>query len=345
MSARIKSSLKFIIFLGVGVLLMYFAFRNVDPQQMLRDLKLADYGWVVFSLVFSVAAHMSRAYRWGMLIEPLHSRPKFSNLFYSLCLGYFANMAFPRLGEVTRCTALNEVEDTSLDSLFGTVIAERVIDLISLLFLIFLTLVINFNLFGNFFLDLFRDKLSFLAHISYSIVIVAIVAGIGLISFLYLIRKRISKMTVIGKVISFLKGIGDGLRSVLKLKKWKAFLFHSVLIWFLYYISGYFSLSAIPETTGLGFSAALFILVLGGLGMSAPVQGGFGAYHFMVAGGLVLYGIIPHLDPVTGKEISKGLLYATIVHSSQVLLILVLGSISIVMLNIEKRRQLGRKVS
>jgi len=309
---------------------------------MLQDLKKANYKWVVFSLLFSVAAHMSRAYRWGMLIEPLHKRPKFSNLFYSLCSGYFANMAFPRLGEVTRCTALNEVEDTSLDSLFGTVIAERVIDLISLFSLIFLTLIINFNLFGNFFLDLFHDKLSFLAHVSYSFVIAGVIGIILFLIVLYLARKRISKIPVVGKVVSFLKGIGDGLRSVLKLKRWKAFLFHSVLIWFLYYVSGYVSLAVIPETTGLGFSAALFILVLGGLGMSAPVQGGFGAYHFMVAGGLVLYGIVPHLDSSTGKEISKGLLYATIIHSSQVILILVLGCISIVMLNIEKRKQVSR---
>lgn len=340
MSARLKSSIKFIIFLGVGVLLMYFAFRNVDLSQMLRDMKEAHYGWVLFSLLFSLVAHMSRAYRWGMLIEPLHVRPKFSNLFYSLCLGYFANMAFPRLGEVTRCTALYEVEETSIDSLFGTVIAERVIDLISLIFLIFLTLAINFNLFGNFFMTLLRDKLSFVSHISSTFIFILAIAAISLIVAVYTMRKRIAKIPAISKVISFLKGIVDGLQTVLKLKKWKAFLFHSVLIWFLYFVAGYFSFFAIPETTELGFSAALFILVLGGIGMSAPVQGGIGAYHFLVAGGLALYGIIPHPDPITGKEISKGLMYATIVHSSQMLLILVLGSVSILMLNIEKRKQL-----
>lgn len=340
MSARIKSSIKFIVFLGVGVLLIYFAFRNIDLGAMLADLKKANYWWLLVSLVASIIANTSRAYRWGMLIEPFQQRPKLSNLFHSVNSGYLANLAFPRLGEVTRCTALYEVEKTSLDSLVGTVIAERVIDVISLLILIALTIITNVKLFGNFFMNLFKDKLSLMTHLSTLVLTIVALAGLIALLILYGMRKKIMQLPAVGKIVLFLKGIGDGLKSVLKLKRWKAFLFHSALIWFLYFLSSYVAFFTIPETSGLGLTAALFILVLGGIGMSAPVQGGIGAFHVIVASGLVLYGIVPHIDPITGKEISKGLLFATIVHSSQMLLILVLGIISVVMLNIEKRKQL-----
>ena len=98
MNKKIKSSLKFILFLGIGVVLMYFAFRNVDLKQMLKDLKEASYGWVAVSLILTIAANMSRAYRWGMLIEPISKLPKLSNLFYAVSSGYLANLAVPRLG-------------------------------------------------------------------------------------------------------------------------------------------------------------------------------------------------------------------------------------------------------
>jgi uncharacterized protein (TIRG00374 family) len=338
--ARLISSLKFIVFLGIGVLLMYFAFRNIDLKRMLGDLKKANYAWIALALVFSVISNFSRAYRWGMLIEPIDKRPKLSNLFYSLSLGYFANLAFPRLGEVTRCTALYEVEKTPIDALFGTVIAERIIDVITLLILIFLSIISNVKLFGDYFMKMFRDHFLISTRFSSNAVIIILVVVAICFLFAYGLRKRIVQWTFVRKAVLFFKGIMDGLRSVLKLKKRKEFLFHSVLIWFLYYLSTYVSFFSIPETSNLGFSAALFILVLGGLGMSAPVQGGIGVYHVMVASGLTLFGIVPFIDPHTGDQISKGLLFATIVHSSQMLLTLILGSISIVMLNIEKRKEL-----
>lgn len=330
MSDRVKSSLKFILFFGIGVLLMYFAFRNINLHQMLSDLGQAHFQWVGLSLVFSIIALFSRSYRWGMLIEASGKKPKLRNLFYSVCSGYIANLAFPRLGEVTRCTALYEVEGNSFDLLVGTVIAERVIDFVTLLVLIFITLVSNLQLFGHFFSDLFHKKLSFLSSIHTSVFIIIAAFLLFFIFLLYLSRQRLKKLSFFVKIIHFLKGIVQGLQSVLKLKNRLAFLFHSVFIWFLYYLSTYVSFQTIAETNDLGFSAALFILVLGGLGMSAPVQGGLGAYHLLVAAGLALYGL----------DANKGYLFATIALSSQWLLILVLGVVSIVMLNVEKRRQL-----
>jgi uncharacterized protein (TIRG00374 family) len=332
MGKRVKASLKFVLFLGIGAVLMYFAFRNVDLKKMLQDIKAASYGWIVFSFVFTIAAHLSRAYRWGMLIEPISKRPGMGNLFYSVCSGYLANLAFPRLGEVTRCTVLYEVEDAPFDALVGTVIAERVIDLLTLILLIVITVISNMQLFGHFFSELLMVKLYSLAHVSPLVLILLAVAGLAAAVSVYVMRTQIMKMKLAVKVVQFLKGIWDGLKSVLKLKRKKVFLFHSVFIWLMYYMSAYLCFFATSETAGLGLSAApaLFILVLGGLGMSAPVQGGVGVYHALVAAGLLLYDI----------EYEKGITFAVIVLSSQWLLTIVLGCISFVMLNIEKRNQL-----
>ena len=221
----------------------------------------ARYGWVAFSLIFSVAALFSRAYRWGLLIEPLGSRPKLRNLFYSVCSGYLANLAFPRLGEVTRCTVLYEVEEAPFDKLFGTVIAERVVDLISLILLIFLTVISNSGLFGHFFANQLKEKLSFLTQLSALHLAVFGLIGLGFLLLINGLRKKILANPIAVKVVDFLKGILSGLQSVLKLKRKRAFLFHTAFIWGMYYFSCYFIFFAIPETSVLGFRAGLFILV------------------------------------------------------------------------------------
>ena len=322
---------------------MYFAFHNVDPKEMWERVMKANFWWILLSLVFSTIAHASRAYRWRMLIEAADKKPKFSNSFYALAVGYFANMAFPRLGEVTRCTALYEVEKTSLDSLFGTVIAERVIDLISLLSLMVLVLFVNMEKFSGVFIDIGNKKLKDLQSVSQLTWILMAAGVFAFIITLIILRKKFMKIKIVEKIMNFLKGIVDGFRSVLKVKNKGVFIFHSVFIWFMYFVSGYITLFSMPETANLGLAAALFLLVLGGIGMSVPAPGGFGSYHFFVATGLVVYGIA--FDAFTPGAVNKGLDYAFVVHSSQVLLIIFLGSLSLIMFNIVKRKQLAAETN
>lgn len=335
------SKIKIVLFLFIGALLLFLVFRNIDLARMLDDLKKANYWWVLLSLIISLAANISRAYRWGLLIETVHQEPKLTNSFYALSVGYFANLAFPRLGEVTRCTAMYELEKAPFEKVVGTVIAERVVDLICLVILLVITLFSNLQQFSHFFYELLSGKLSFLNQLSSGLLITSILIFTGSLAVLILLRKKIMELGFAKKIVGFLVGIFQGFTAVFKLKKRGAFIFHSILIWLMYYLSTYVCFNAIPETTHLGLNAALFLLVLGALGMSAPVQGGFGAYHFIVASGLVLYGIVPYIDPVSGKEVSKGLVFATIVHSSQIILVVVLGIISLVMLNIAKRKQIA----
>jgi len=331
---KLTSTIKYLLFLGVGILLMYLAFRGMDFSKMLNDLKHADYSWVLLSLFISVFAFLSRAYRWILLIEPLGYKPKLSNTFYSLMVGYFANLAIPRIGEITRCTALYEVEKTPINSSFGTVVAERVVDLICLFITLLITLFWKFSEISAFFstnvIEPLSNKIASLP-LPYMVAVLA-VAVLGLL-LVYIFRKKIAKVGFIIKMKSLLAGVAEGLKTVFRLKRKAAFLFHTFAIWFLYFVMTYICFFAIEPTSNLSPMVGVFILVAGGFGMSAPVQGGFGAYHIIVSSALTI-------TAITGAAITQaeGLLFATIIHTSQTIFILILGCASLVMLNIAKRK-------
>ena len=319
--------------------MVYFAFRNANLPKMLEDIKKANYAWIALSVCFSIIACMSRAYRWGMLIEPFHKRPKFKNLFRSVNSGYLANLAFPRLGEVTRCTALYEVEGSSIESLIGTVIVERIIDLLFMLLLICLTLLLNASIvagvFRTYMLPHFAKSGAFVLH--HPLVMVLLLAVMaGLVLLFVKLRARLFQLAIVVKLNNFKNGIIDGLKAVLNLKNKKEFIFHSFFIWMLYYLSAYVAFFAFAPTTTLGMSAALVTLTFGTVGMTIPAPGGIGSYQFFVALGL---------EEFYGLSNGDGTTFATIVLASQVLLMLVQGSFGILFLNIEKRRLLKNATS
>lgn len=321
------NTVKYLLFLGLGILLLYLAFRGRDINQLIADLADANYYWVGLSLVFGVTAYVSRAKRWLILLEPMGYHPKLSNSLYAVVVGYFANIAVPRIGELTRCTALNQVEKIPVDKLFGTVILERVIDMFMLLSLTLLTILLQIDVFGNFFFNLFTAKSEGEGGIGSILPYI----GIGMLMMLllvFLLRKRLRKFAFVQKAKTFVMGIKDGFVTVLKLKKKRWFIFHTLLIWILYYLMTYVCFFSIDATSHLTPVDGLFVLATGGFGMAAPVQGGIGAYHYVVSLGL----------GVLSVPYSEALLFATIVHTSQTLMTLVLGSISMLMLYIARRK-------
>ncbi len=336
MNGKVKNTFKYLAFVSIGALLMYLAFRGNDFRKMFDDILSANYWWVLFSLFFALVAFASRAYRWVILIEPLGHKPKFSSTFYSLMVGYFANMAIPRIGEVTRCTALYEVEKTPFTSTFGTVVTERIVDVITLFLLLISTLLWKFTEISHFFYEkVFLPIWEKVSGTGRQQVLMMIVGGffLLLVFLLFALWKKISKISLFQKIKKFASEIITGLKTVFNLKRKGAFLFHSVLIWVLYFCSTYFAFRAVPQTEHLGIMVGLFILVIGGFGMSAPTPGGFGSFHILVASALTL-------DAVTGSGITyeEGIVYATILHTSQVLLVMLLGTLSLIMLNIAKRK-------
>jgi len=330
MNSKVISVLKFLLLLAIAFGLLVFAFRGISLRSIVQEILKADVSWVLISLVPSIAALISRSYRWNLLIEPLGYRPKLTRTFYAVTIGYFANLAFPRLGEVTRCAALSKSESVPFNILLGTVIVERVVDVLTLILCLVLTAIIEANRLGTFLFGTIIDPTIEKAKQMLSSPV--LLAGLALVVIAVIFvaryfRIKSKKEKRESRIVHLIKGLVSGLKSIGQLKRPWLFVFHSILIWLLYFLSVYLCFSALPATRGLGLTAALFLLVAGGLGMSAPVQGGIGAYHLLVSQGLMLYGL--------SKQ--DGLAFATLVHTSQILMIILLGSASLFLLFINRR--------
>ncbi|MCX6258588.1 MAG: lysylphosphatidylglycerol synthase transmembrane domain-containing protein [Bacteroidia bacterium] len=289
---------------------------------------------ILLSLVFSVAGFISRSIRWNLLIEPLGHKPKVSNSFYAVMTGYLANFALPRLGEITRCATLSKSEKIPVDALIGTVIAERVIDVITLVILLFVVFIAKIKFFGQFFIDKLFIPLFGKVHASLQIsVFYYIFAGVfvlGIIILYFVFRRKINEIFIVRKTKKLIRGIYAGLSTIIHMQKRWQFLLHTLFIWTMYTMMTYVVVFAIPATSGLSLIDGLFLLVIGGIGMSAPVQNGFGAFHGIISLGLTLYGI--------PRE--QGLVYATIAHESQAILIFLLAGYSLLMLFLNRRRKI-----
>jgi len=324
---KIIRVLKFIILFSIGILLLWLAFRSVDFSKLVEGLKKANYYWLLLSVFFGLIAYISRARRWQLLIRPLGYNTSFWQTFHALMVGYLANLALPRMGEITRCMALGKKEKLPVDQLIGTVIIERTIDLFSVIALLIILILTSGNLINEFlkthFLTPFREKI--LSNFGSTWIIWGITALICIILLLLLIRyrKNLRKFKFIARIFDLIKGVINGLNTITRLdNKWE-FIFHTVFIWLNYALMTWVVFFAVESTSDISFTDSFFILVVGGLAMSVPVQGGIGAFHYFVSRGLaVVHGVI----------LEDGLIYALLAHESQILFELILGPISFYML-------------
>ncbi len=333
MKKKIFKILRFLLFLSIALVLLYFAFRGVDAGELRSSFANARYGYVLLYLLIGFISILSRSMRWVIMIEPLQYKVSFWNSFYAVNTGYLANFAFPRLGEIIRCGSLSKAEKVPVDKLFGTVILERVIDMVILTVLLFVLVIGRFDYFGNFIKGNLYDPL--VGRLNESVggtwVLLLIMVSIPLfiIVLYFLFRSRLAEIRIVQKIKSFIKGIIDGLKTVYKLKKRRSFIFHSLMIWVCYWLMTYAALFVLPETSQLKLIDALFLLVVGTLGWVVPVQGGIGAYHYMVVLGFTLYKI-PREPALT---------YATLSHGSQMIMLIVLGAVSFLLLFAVRRRR------
>ncbi len=307
------------------------AFKGQDFDRLLGDLKSANYWWVLASVGACLMAHVLRAIRWNMLIEPLkQGTPLLQNTFYAVMIGYLANLAFPRMGEISRCGVIHKTDRIPLNQLIGTVITERLIDLLMLIVIIGLSIVLQYKFISSFLYERLLLKLG--EHISYvSILTFASVLLACAFLVFYIVLKK-NHWGGVKKMRSLWNGFSSGLSSVKRMQEKRLFVLYSILIWFFYFLSTYLCLFALNALSSLGPVVALSILVFGSLGMLAPVQGGIGAFHWIVAEGLTIYSI----------SRNDGLAYATIIHSSQTLLVLFIGLISMIIIIINSSKQLRR---
>jgi uncharacterized protein (TIRG00374 family) len=325
--------LKIAAFLALGILLLYFAFRGVAFDELAKILQKVNFWWIGLSLLFAFISFFSRARRWMLLIEPLGFKPSFKNTYHSLMVGYISNFALPRLGELTRCVTLGNREKIPVDSLIGTVIVERVVDLLMLMLILLVLLFSWMDKFGAFFGEQvygpLQQKFTEVFGGTLMLWLILAVSILLIILLIYLFRKKLARFSLIRKIKDILIGVLGGLKTIYRMKRKWEFLLHSVLIWSLYIMMTWVVVFALEELSGLSFIDCMFLLVIGGLGMSAPVTAGFGAYHWITSRGLMF---------VYDFSLETGSAYAILAHESNSLLTILLGAISYIVLMLSRKK-------
>ncbi|MEY3542354.1 MAG: hypothetical protein RLZZ204_1166 [Bacteroidota bacterium] len=320
MKTKSKQILQFFLFLSLGIFLLWYTTASLTKEdiQKVEDLVLkAKLSYVIPSILVLVLSHYIRALRWKMMMDELGRKPGLINVFLSVLVGYFLNLVFPRLGEVAKCTLLGKYEKMPVDKLIGTIVAERIIDLICLILVIVLTILTQINRVGAYAEDLL-GKLILKANesvLSLSIgLFVLFVVSFALYRFF-----RTSKW--LNKLSSFLTGMKEGLLSIGKIEKKGVFFAYTLLIWFLYLSSIRIGFYSFPATELLSWVPSLTILTFGSFAMIAT-QGGVGAYQLAVQKTLSFYDI---------QEV-VGLAFGWLLWSVQTFMLLVVGPISMLLL-------------
>ncbi|MCK5846017.1 MAG: flippase-like domain-containing protein [Bacteroidales bacterium] len=337
MKKKIISTLKISIAFGIGVGIIYLSLKDLSPtakDDILSSFLLADYSWVALSLFFGILSHLIRAQRWRMLLQPMGYDTTLKNSFLAVMIGYFANLGIPRSGELARCTILYKEDKIPVDKSFGTVIIERTIDMIIFFSLFFLTFLLEFKRINTYveenIFPALEEKFVFIN--SGDLFFQKIFGGIFIIILIIYILfwKKIKQLPFVIKTLKLFSGIWEGLKSIVNIKQPFLFIIYSLLIWLNYYLMIHMGLQAISQTSGLGLGATLSVLVLGSIGIMLT-PGGIGLYPVIVAQTLVLYGV--SADSGYGDAIGW------LTWSSQTIMIIILGSVSVLIISLKKDKK------
>ena len=316
--------LKFSLPLLLGLVLLFYAFINVQLDDFLSKLNLTRYGWIIGSMLLSLVAYVSRAYRWQLLLRAADQKISTFRLTLAVFVGYLANIAFPRLGEVVRCAVLKKTNQIPVSLSIGTVVTERIIDSLVLFFFLTIALLLEFDLIVTYFENILSTH-----HIPLDGILHAALTLLMIFSILFFVILRTNKsgsQRIKKMALEVLKGI----LTIKSIQSKSLFLTTTTVMWFTYFLMSYMIFFALEETSSLSLTAGFMLLVSGGIALALPVQGGIGTYHAMIAMMLGLYCI----------ENTTGLFLATLLHSSQILSVVIFGGISLVItLSIEKNNR------
>ncbi|TAF32347.1 MAG: UPF0104 family protein [Cytophagales bacterium] len=315
----IKYSLSFL----VAAALFAYLYKDQDFGKMLTDLSKADFTWIIVSVLLSLISHWSRGWRWVIALRGMGYQTSIFRAFLAIFVGYIANLMLPRMGEVSRCVVFQRTDDVPFQKAFGSVLAERAVDLIMLfsavLFTLFweldrLSALLNTKFGGQ--QDAYKAKLMLLAYI----LLPALILGF----LLWYFRKKLLTIGFVQKIAGFLGGIKEGFLSIMALNasaRW-AYVAHTFVIWVCYYYMTYVLFFSMPETAHLDWLCGFTVLAMGGIAMAVPVQGGIGVYHYLVSGGVQAYGV----------EKLIGDYFAVLIHGSQVVTILFFGTLALALM-------------
>ncbi|WP_426279119.1 lysylphosphatidylglycerol synthase transmembrane domain-containing protein [Chryseobacterium sp. S-02] len=330
----LKSLLTIVISLAFAGFFLWFALKGLDFKVIQKSLAKANYWWVLFAACFGIAAYWFRAIRWNLMLEPMGHQISNSNSLWSISFGYLMNLTIPRSGEVARATALYGVEKVPVDQSFGTIILERVVDLVCMIVFLGLTLLFK----GEVILSFYKN--SGININPNKIVFILGILILGAILF-FVFKKRLSNVPVLDKIIKFIDGIIEGLTSIFKLRQKGKFILYTIGIWVSYYFAAFLVCFALPETSNFTFDDGFLILVVGTLGMIIPASGGIGAFNLAMKYGFMALFISMGKSGQLGGEI--GLTYSFISLPLQIIIMLLMGLISIPMLAKARNKAVAEK--
>ena len=318
---KIKSLLKVIIPLAVGFFFVYLSYNSTSEEDRIliySYIQKADLRFVMLSVFFGILSHLSRAYRWKYLLSPLGYQPRFINSVLAVLIAYIANLGIPRSGEILRATTLSSYEKIPFEKTFGTIVAERLVDLLILMGFVLTALVLQFDIIWSI---LSEKKIS----------TVQIAIGLAFVIIGYVTLKKLftlSQNPLIIRIKNFFWGLAEGIMSLKNMPNKGRFIGHTLFIWLMYLAMFYVVKWTVPETASLGMNAILPAFVVGGLAISAT-NGGIGIYPFSVALVLAAFKI----------SNESGLAFGWIMWTSQTLMIIVFGSLSFFVLPLVNRQQ------
>lgn len=307
--------IKYSIFAVVGILVGYFIFRNFSFQEFKVDLKKANVWFVLLSVSVGVFAVLIRALRWQIVLEPLGYNTKLGNSYHSIMTGYLVNLGIPRSGEITRCALMSKSENIPLNVLIGTVLSERILDLIMLIIVITGSVILQFDLLYNYINENVLLKLKGNEWILYTVLIVMV---LGLI-FLF---KSNSMLKGEGKLMKMIKGFVDGVKSIFTIKKPILYIFYTVLIWFCYWMMTYTLILAFDFTQSIGLAGSLAILVFSSLGVIIPAP----------AGGATIGTVQVGLNQLFKLAETQAKSFAIVMFTSNIIMIIFAGTISYIIM-------------
>ncbi len=332
MKKRLGDILKFVVFLGIGIFFIYWFLLKLDAEEkaaIWQSFLSARWGWVWGVMAISLMSHFVRALRWRLLFKPLKHSPTVNNTFGAVMVTYLANLAVPRLGEVMRCAMLRTSEKIPMEKSLGTVVTERIIDMLMFVVIVLLGFLLMFSSVKDFIYDSLSQKFSSLPTLAG-----IAAAGVILLAILFVVYKlfhdKLMKFSLYRKGVEMLQGCVDGVKSILHLgpKSTLLFLLYSLIIYFLYIAGGWVILNAFADTEQLGFQTAFVIYLFGSVGMMIS-QGGLGAYPVLVWQALALYGI--------GE--STGLACGWLLWGSQQVVVLAIGLVYLVYFSLLKKKE------
>jgi hypothetical protein len=313
---NLKKVLKIVLPLALGGFLVWYSLSSVSIHTLIKYFKEANYSWIALGLFFGLLSHLSRAYRWKFLLEPIGYKPNFGNSVMAVLVAYLVNYAVPRAGEVSRAAVMTNYENIPFEKGFGTIVAERITDLIMMLIIIAITLFVQFDFIYDLLIKNFNP------------IKIGVILGILIVVFsIFSSRVRKAKSGIGLKIKNFIAGLIEGATSVFKMKHKWAFIFHTVFIWVMYIFMFWATIPAI-EGLHVPFGGILIGFIAGGFSIAAT-NGGIGLYPIAVAGALALFDVAQ--EPATA--------FGWIMWTAQTAMIIIFGGLAFLLLPIYNKNK------